>query len=145
MVVEDALITKQRRRSPRLQWYLTKTLSVVRLAPVLTWRAFSPVWSLVSDCWMVSGPRWWRFALASKMRRPAWRNSRMSEKAWTACGTASGVCLGSLVVTLTACVADVRKARRTTSGYARAWRGTSTGSVICTTVSVTWRRERLAA
>ncbi|KAE8978778.1 hypothetical protein PR001_g24748 [Phytophthora rubi] len=53
---EDALITKQRRQSPQREWCRTRTLSVARVAHALTRRAFYPLLSPVSDCWMASGP-----------------------------------------------------------------------------------------
>ncbi|KAE9008843.1 hypothetical protein PR001_g15221 [Phytophthora rubi] len=76
MVVEVALITKQRRWSPQWEWCPTRTHSADRLDPALTWRAFWLVWNPASDCWMSSGLKWWRFALASKMRRSAWQDVR---------------------------------------------------------------------
>ncbi|KAE8976834.1 hypothetical protein PR001_g25303 [Phytophthora rubi] len=46
------------------------------------------------------------------------------------------------VTMLTACGPDVRKARRTASGHARAWRGTLTGSAFCTIVWAAWTYRR---
>ncbi|KAE9008432.1 hypothetical protein PR002_g15900 [Phytophthora rubi] len=94
---------------------------------------------------MASRPRWWRFALAFKMLRPAWRGSMMSTGTWTACETVCGICLGSLTTRLAACGPDVRKARRTTRWRVRALGDTLTGYAPCRTVWVSWRPKRHAA
>ncbi|KAE9112002.1 hypothetical protein PF010_g10607 [Phytophthora fragariae] len=135
----------QRRRSPQREWCWTRTLNVSRLALTLTRRAFYPLLSPVSDCWMASGPKWWRFALASKMRRPAWRTSRMSAGTWTSCVTACGSCLGCWTKRLKAYRPGAREARRTTRRCARSWSGTLTGFVPCTTAWGAWRPKRHAA
>ncbi|KAE8999304.1 hypothetical protein PR001_g19093 [Phytophthora rubi] len=50
MVVEDALITKQKQWSPQREWCRIRTLSAARLALALTRRAFWLLLSPVSDC-----------------------------------------------------------------------------------------------